>query len=1038
MASQTPATVANQLFRDYTTDQLVDHNFDREEASIKALRIFLVSFGEYQRFCPQLYNQKFDEYLTAIKELYGVPNIDQTIIQNESKSLERERIKVTIGVKQFRGQPLTNPRIVIIIGRNQSKPFPLNTNRLIQTDVRQSQTILLDELKNHRRQKTDIVIKLRADNLERDKVNVFTIGYHQIPVEGFEDWFQFGEDVRLLIKISFEIYINDINERRSALDFHLHSIIYMLRQRLNSFRNQPTVGPTHRPFGRKCKVSYTRKSREPNEQQVFWSTPMSIENQLNSIRSVVDSNEDQYSRGIKDLLKSDVKFNDLQIGFGFTDSFNDSVCLCSEWCNWNAFFHYNPIYRFLLVQNNQLFLSSRTNVTDMYLFATTFCAYEAGLNLEPNQDLPLTPVLRLMSCADNYRQLLYQKFYLTKEEFRDEYDVSYPDPQLMNGLTYNLLRNDVRIADLWLQTDVNPFSNICIENICNFYRLYSSLHLWCSTRTTLVDTFNIKKWFKELDQTSRKKYRNYLKLGYNQRIAWKIPSYDSLFTEDYEYLHLSCDPNIKSIRNQVIKKGLNDNPLNTVVICNDLLSTLMSVHKFIKIVENSLPLANTFPSCADVFVTYKTLDADFNGFAKDLKIDFKFDENMIQQKNLEQMRQNLTLFFTLKHYSIASGLQTEFITSLNRVKRVLKTKTRPEQTSIEFNFIWRTTLFEYKLRKDFPDLYLFEINPNIEKSFVEFYDNFWGKANHEVNQTTQYPANISSGFHEYQRLYFWWRNEGNNRLVFRRVVDSLRTGFEDIVNRSQYIYDSYILPTNRDICQTYDYHLEVTEVLIQYLVKTDCYMILSSIAVFLKKVHSLQIPLLVRRKVCFCMSKPGWVPIFRTMRTALHNVGEIETLYIDFDDEFNRISTIISNTKQMIRNIYRDFYRKLIADWVTEINKMAELKNLYTNSEDFVIIHLAVGLSFLVAFVDDFRSASRFYRKFLMSVLEFTSEEPHQMLLNNYDVICTEYQTHPQVIQTAMPLLWPLWQQEIPSVDFKDWDQMDGQQLDIDLNAADS
>ena len=38
-----------------------------------------------------------------------------------------------------------------------------------------------------------------------------------------------------------------------------------------------------------------------------------------------------------------VKYTDIQISEFFEDEYEDSGCLCSEWCNWNAFFHFNPI-----------------------------------------------------------------------------------------------------------------------------------------------------------------------------------------------------------------------------------------------------------------------------------------------------------------------------------------------------------------------------------------------------------------------------------------------------------------------------------------------------------------------------------------------------------------------------------------------------------------------------------------------------------------------------------------------------------------------
>ena len=1031
---QTPKTVAKQQFQDFAIDQLLYPKLDKSEALSRALKIFLISFGHYQQIVPQLYNQKLVEYMNEMQTLYGFQNIDQTMMEKELSELSSNKFEITIGIKSFRGRPLvTNPKIIIINGSKKSDRLPLNTNEVLQNDVQYSETMSFDDWKNYRNRMTEIVIKLEGSQWKMawSELKQFSISYDQIHAEGYEDWFYFGRGVRLLIKINFKIF-DQIRQRdrRFASDFHLQSIIYMLRERLKAYRSQPMVGPTHQRICRKVKVNYIRKRIERKTEQAFWSTPITTENILQRVQHSVDYEED-YSN-LRPILRNDVKFNDLQIGFRFTDSFDHRVCLCSEWCNWNAFFHYNPIYRFLMVQNNQIFLDSRSNVADIYLFASTFCAYEAGLHLQPNQALPPTPILRLMSCSNDYRNLMHQYFYLKISRFNSEYDVSYPEPTLLNGLSYNLIRNEIKSPQLWLQSDVNPFSDVCIEIICDFYRLYSELHIWCSTKRSLVNQQDISKWFNELDETSRTKYKTYLKLSYDKRMANKLLTYDYLFTEDFEYSQLFDDP-IQSIRNNIL--SLTQNQFNVKVLYNDFLSTFVSIHKFIQIVDKRLPSAKTFTSTTDLLQAYKALDRDFTTFSKSFEFSFAFDEQLIRKRNLEPMRKVLTVFFTLKHYLVAASIQSKCINSLIGVK--LKVKQKPEQVSTQFNFIWNSIFIEQTLRKDFQNSSLFQINANIEQSFDEFYEKFWGKADHELNQSSQYAHNISSAYFQYQRLYFWWRNGGDTKFKFKTILDSLKAGLEDILRQSEDINHTYILPSIVKL-NNYKYYPEVWDRLIQYLAKANCYMILSSIAVFLKKVHSLQMQSLVRKKICYSMCKPGWVPIFRTMTTCLQSVERIESIYIVFDDEFNRISTIFRETMRIIKQIYRNFYKKLVSDWLEEINKIGGLKNLYPNSEQFISVHVAVGHSFMSAFVDNFRKESRFYRKFLFSVLDYYSTDPHQQILNQLVTICNEYLTHPQEIQRAMPLLWPMWQNEIPSVDFNDLNQMSAKDVRIDLIAADS
>ena len=140
----------------------------------------------------------------------------------------------------------------------------------------------------------------------------------------------------------------------------------MIGNKLDEYRNsEPMIGTGHRMATNRAKVSYIRRRiRSPESEEAFWSIPTQSTDFSRSIRrQTTGSTADR----IRDKI---IKYCDLQIPYTYEEEYEDTVCLCSQWCNWNAFFYYNPILRFLLVQHNKLYMKNRTNIADMYLF---FC-----------------------------------------------------------------------------------------------------------------------------------------------------------------------------------------------------------------------------------------------------------------------------------------------------------------------------------------------------------------------------------------------------------------------------------------------------------------------------------------------------------------------------------------------------------------------------------------------------------------------------------------------------------------------------------------
>ena len=247
----------------------------------------------------------------------------------------------------------------------------------------------------------------------------------------------------------------------------------------------------HKQTALKHKVSYRRLYVDPNTDNNFWIKPDIGMTPLWFRPSTTNLNP-RKSRTV-------VKFNDMQIGFETNENFEDSVCLCNEWCNWNAFYYYNPIYRFLMVRHHQLYLNNMSNIPDMYLCLSVLLGCGTGPAMK-------TPVFRLMSCANDYRKLFYEKFYLKSIKnsvFQDKYEMSEPLAAALNALTYYKLRNELDVTKLCHFLDPNPFSDNCIENLIIYYNVLIDIHRHLSSNTTyILDRYH---WDKELYAIGRNK-----------------------------------------------------------------------------------------------------------------------------------------------------------------------------------------------------------------------------------------------------------------------------------------------------------------------------------------------------------------------------------------------------------------------------------------------------------------------------------------------------------------------------------------------------
>ncbi len=119
--------------------------------------------------------------------------------------------------------------------------------------------------------------------------------------------------------------------------------------------------------------------------------------------------------------------------------------------------------------------------------------------------------------------------------------------------------------------------------------------------------------------------------------------------------------------------------------------------------------------------------------------------------------------------------------------------------------------------------------------------------------------------------------------------------------------------------------MKVIKELVYYSAKAACFVIISTVANFFEQIHSLQDINLTSfsRNFTFSkprfVSKPPFVPPLRTLYTCYEYIQQLKNSYIVFDDEYNRIASVLNKTKDMVKGIFREYYKKLSMNCFNEI-----------------------------------------------------------------------------------------------------------------------
>ena len=696
-----------------------------------------------------------------MKDLYSVPNVDMNYLDTVVRQLPSIEIHLLTAFKRMKG--LKNCRglkVVQTVAGDTSPELPVTMTREIQT-INFALPASFRSYRKYRNNNKALVLQIVADHWAQPRLplNQFSILFKDISAEGYQEWFDFGRGVQMLIEIRWSVGNEPNVDATITGRFHLHTIYLQLINRINAFNAfSSTMERMHRSPSNKFKVTYIRKRIDPNSAEAFWSTPTLLTNIMERIRTqVLDTGATSY-RG---LFSKTVKYADHQITPVIqSEQYEDTVCLCGEWCNWNAFFHFNPIYRAVLVLHNQYTLTNRTNIPDIYLAVTAVMMHRAEVQRVSGQLPPKAPVLHLLHHANEWRMKFYNGLYLTNLfNLRTKFVMAYPPLSVTLLIAYKIIRELVILPELVLQTSVEPFDDVCTECLTNTYKVLSDLHLYIGGLASIVAVQRKYKWFKELDQISRENVGFYLRLSYENRIADKNTKYDYLFSEDYECSAIIAatdqEIEIKRIRERVFRFAAPMNPWKIRVTLEPIVVSFLGIYKLIRRVESLLPVPHSKKSTKDAFECFRYISLAFENYITTDPFLFytDFEDPTKGPINMADC-QHLYLFYTLKLYFMAYFVQSHCITSLVRYSKWSTSHWR--QTSNEFLFLWDSLYIV--LEKKYESVYnsnIFDIPIDIGLNIDDFYDTFWGWADHEQNPGQTRPQCMPSGYNQYKRLYFW-------------------------------------------------------------------------------------------------------------------------------------------------------------------------------------------------------------------------------------------------------------------------------------------
>ena len=1032
-AAQQQGNGATPLFKSLRNiNQVLNPNFNQIRAFQRAMKVFYLSYPNLSGAMPQFQQDMYRAYVATFQRLYGVPAAafqNPALMAEPFQAAQQETISISVTVKAFTGSDqIVNPRLVISMGSRQIGVIDLNSRPYRVHYIKASFADIRDIRRNPAQH---IVFSVMGDDWSQpnDPLNVLNYTIANTNPEGYEQLFNFGRGVQLRIAVDYVVTNENNMMKEDINNFHLNTINLMLGARLRHFNDRGIASTGHQQYSMKYKITYDRPFVSPDSVDMFWSAPP----QTRRYSELVPESMSKSGRF------STVKFVDMQSDLQSSDELK-KVCLCSEWCNWNAFFYYNPIYRFLVVRHNVMLMGDALIVPDMYLCLSVFYGCSTVY--------PRLPILQLMNSANDVR-MIYLSNYINKfPDYADAYRNSYPNPFVMNAVAYNKLREDMNVQRLCHSLDVNPFSDLCIENLLNFYKVLIDLHNFHSPNPIYVDPALRDTWIRDLDLISRHRYGEFVSYGYLLTMQNNLGDFDYLFTQDYEYSQRVPNSGdgelIKRKRDMILSRTTNDSPFNVKIHMNDFMNTFASVYKFFAKVEPMLPKAHKTEAIQLMYDSYHQMEDEFLDFQQNRQADLTF-RIIGLDANYQNFEQNFYVFYTLKIYFFEYEIQKQWINSglaLNSEKEY------KQQVCDVFDMCWMNQHLQQTYSDKYAVAVVFPNTADFSAQFESFYVNYYGVPYQEtiaVSQLMNDPNTLKDNVCEQLRkLYVWHKKDGNNRLKFTNIIRRLVNVFEEITDHSNRVFRNWIIPAISGLRHTTRFG--VFDHLVYYLVKANCSMALNTMGVFFKQMHDLQHEELTERDVCYSLAKPGWVVLFRTFGLFMKAMDDILNAYLLFEDEFERIANTCDQTMYMIKTVYRQLYSKLSYEWVNELSNVFHLcrhNAMTVNREttDLIILHFAVGVSFMSTFCDDFRPEFYSIRKTTRTFFA-TNPCPQALTQDEYTAInylLDSFLTDRNAIQIANPFPKNIWtaNQYLSSMRTR-LEALTTNQFNLDLTQADT
>ena len=1024
-------TVADQALFALRSTQFLDQNYDRFNAFCRAMKVFQKCFLHYRSFNENMYRQMNIEFFNAMIDFYGVRN-DQRI-QNFGQimvaidqTVRTEPMIITFGVTELvSNETLTNARVTIELGHTQHhhNRQTLNLN-VSQKDQNSSsyQIIRYDDIDfaviNDRQiviTYTDSVVANEWRNFEP-----FVIPYRRLHHEGFHQKLRFGST---LILFSIELKSNEGNYNQLFVNsFHLHTIMFAIQNRLTHLRAQPPdqqyyrhTDPTHQR-----RITYDVGLTDPTTRDAFWGTPPNVtQNMQNFCR---------------------VKYCDFQIGFEFGEELVDqSLCTCNEFCNLNAFFHYNPIYRFLLVQHNRHYVRNKTIVGNLYEMALT-------LSITTMNPIGLAPLFNLLNSSSE-RVTKNRLIFDTKPGLKNDWRHSTPHPGDMEGFVYISLFNcnlsDIMAANYGqVHFDENAFAGIA-----NLMERLFEMHSRIAYDLTFVEYNQKDDWFREFEYRSRKHYYTYLTYSMCRSFqALNSTFEENLFTRDYE---VTAHPSTNAQTNQIFRwrriehRAYPQNvKLETRCFTHTINQLWLSVTRF----EPSTGLYsrtglreqfNMFCRIHDsIDQMLKTPNFEYHK----TRVQLASDQALQAQGLMTNTRLLFIHFFKLKVYSKVFQIQNKFLDALFKYNK----KSHTMRQGFAFQAFWNDFWIEGlpSTRQPLPNI--FTKNNTFVASINNFYNTFWLPPDHQTlaqGQGVVTRQNVQdSVFNEYAKRRYWDRIDGNKRQIFNNIIVSFEKSLH-LLNTQSLVFYRQILRAMREIRAHYENdetdltednknYCLILDVVYYWLFRATLYVITGTVNIFLCTIDGLHSKQLVQNNTQYFLSKPGLVKLFQTISMVTRKVDEIYNRFVAFSNPFDNMGEAVRQTKYNIKMLYKEYWNKLMTNWEFEIKEF--FHNTNNADIDIIKVHVIGGASFLISFVDYHRNGVQDMRKSVLKIYRrpaFQATVIHIPFQNIWD-LCLNWFTNINITELEQPFTLNRWTPHLGTV-FTRMDNIDLSRLQL-------